>query len=77
MQSRLRALVSLKLQTADASALPVAVKSVHQDSQLLSAGLDGWVEGGLLRFRANEPCNFDNYLPKTALNTNENGYQCK
>lgn len=47
MQSRLRALVSLKLQTADASALPVAVKSVHQDSQLLSA----WEGGeGIARF---------------------------
>lgn len=44
MQSRLRALASLKLQTADASALPVAVKSVHQDSQLLSRWVDGWEE---------------------------------
>lgn len=35
---------SEELQTADAWLLPVVVKSVHQDSQLLSwsVGLDGW-----------------------------------
>lgn len=36
--------LSEELQTADAWLLPVVVKSVHQDSQLLSwsVGLDGW-----------------------------------
>lgn len=40
--------------------------------------MGGWVGRGLLGFCANEPCNFDNYLPKlripTKMVTNANSF---